>query len=225
MPKGSDGCEPGGKRLLLTAALALFLSALTAMRAGASLGAFSFASPAELNSFTAGTVTLASDTSGTCTVSTMMPGSTPMPCSLKATYGGGTPAYLAVDILIETQSGNGGTTLYNPGDSSHDLQVAISSTSPSVTYTIPVSAATCPGSAPSGSTCYELDDEIVSLTPFTNTSGPVTISTTVSLPANSTPGYRGGTAQVILTAHAAQSGNNNANGCTAGVTCTAVQWN
>jgi hypothetical protein len=222
--KGSDGAEHGLKQLLLTFAFAVFVAVLAALGTGVTLGALSGASPDQVTSLAAGTVTLDSDTSGTCTVASMMPGSMPSPCSLTGTYSGSTPAYLAVDVTIETQSGNGGTTLYNPSDSGHDLQVAISSTSPSVSYTVPVTATTCPGSAPSGSTCYGLDNEIASLTPFTSASGPVTIHTTVSLPANSTPRYRGGAAQVILSVHAAQSGNNSATGCTAGETCDAVRW-
>jgi len=222
--KGNDEKKPGVKRLLLVVSFAVSLSAAAALVTGATLSRLSSTGTTQSNSFAAGTVTLTSDTSGTCTVSSMLPGSSPSPCSLKATYSGNIPAYLAVDVLIETQSGNGGTNLYNPSDSTHDLQVALTSTSPSVTYTVPVSSTTCPLSAPSGSTCYELDNEIVSLTPFTNASGPATFSTTVSLPANTTTGYRGGAAQVILTAHAAQSGNNSAGGCTAGATCSTVHW-
>ena len=210
--------------MLLALTVAMSLSAVAAFTMGGTLSLFAGTSGAQTNSFTTGTVTLSSDISGACAVSNMLPGSSPSPCTLKATYGGSVPAYMAVDVLIESQSGNGGTNLYNPSDSAHDLQVALSSTSPSVTYTVPVTSTPCPGSAPSGSNCYELDNEIVNLTPFINASSPVTFSTIVTLPANTTTGYRGGAAQVIITAHAAQSGNNSASGCTPGVTCSAVRW-
>jgi hypothetical protein len=114
--------------------------------------------------------------------------------------------YLAVNTLIETQSGAGGTKLYNPADGSNDLQVTVSSTSPSVTYTLPTTATTCPGGAPAGSTCYELDNELVSTSAVT--SAAVAFSISLRVPTTSATGYQGGAAQVILTTHAAQSKNN-----------------
>src|SRR2546423_1499413 len=72
-------------------------------------------------------------------------------------------------------------------------------------YRVPSTATTGPGGAPSGSTCYELDNELVSTSAVT--SAVVTFSVSVSLPATSATGYQGGTAQVILTAHAVQAQN------------------
>jgi len=145
---------------------------------------------------------------------------------MTASYTGTVSGFMALDVLIETQAGNGGTKLYNPADSSHALQVAVSSSSPSVpTYTVPTTATTCPGGAPAGSTCYLAQNLLVSASAFTSSSPAVTFTTTVSLPSGTTTGYRGGAAQVILTAHAAQSGNNAAGGCTAGVACSTVHWN
>ncbi len=224
MSKGNDEKKPDVKRLLLAAAIAMSFSAAAILGTSATFSLLSSATATQSNTFAAGTVTLTNDISGACAVSNMLPGASPAPCALKATYGGSVPAYMAVDVLIETQSGNGGTNLYNPSDSAHDLQIALSSTSPSVTYTVPVTSTPCPGSAPSGSNCYELDNEIVSLTPFTNASAPVAFSTAVTFPASTTSGYRGGAAQVILTAHAVQSGNNSASGCTPGVVCSTVRW-
>jgi hypothetical protein len=91
-------------------------------------------------------------------------------------------------------------------------------------YTIPTSPTTCPGGAPAGSTCYELDDELVSTSAFTNTSPTVAFTTSVSLPPTTTTGYRGGSAQILLTAHAAQFSNNAATGCTVGAPCTTAHW-
>ena len=82
----------------------------------------------------------------------------------------------------------------------------------------------CPGTPPAGSTCYEAYHQLVSTTPFTNASPQVTFTTTLSLPTTSTTGYQGGAAQIILTAHATQSGNNLQTGCTAGQICNSVNW-
>ena len=176
------------------------------------------------SSFSSGTVSLTNNVTGACAVTNMLPGAAPTPCTLKATYGGSLSAWLGLDVLIETQGGIGGTNLYNPADSTHDLQVTVTSTSPVATYTVPTTATSCPVGAPSGSTCYELDDELVSTTAFTSSSAMVTFSAAVTLPAGTTTGYRGGAAQMILTAHAAQSGNNLATGCVAGQACAAVHW-
>jgi hypothetical protein len=139
-------------------------------------------------------------------VSNLLPGGTPGACTFTATYAGSAPAYLALDVLIETQAGAGGSKLYSPTDPSNALNVTITSSSPSVTYTVPTTATTCPGGAPSGSSCYELDNELVSTSALT--SAAATFSVSVTLPQNSATGYQGGKAQLILTAHAAQSRNN-----------------
>ena len=190
------------------------------------LARFSTTRSSATSTVAAGTVTLGTNVSGACGVTNMLPGASPTPCTLTATYSGSAPAYVAVDVLIETQAGNGGTALYNPADSAHDLQVAVSSSPPAVSYTRPTVLTTCPTGAPGGSSCYELDNELLSLTPTAaappNTT--VTFTTTVSLPATTTTGYRGGAAQIILTVHATQSGNNSASGCTAGQSCASVRW-
>jgi hypothetical protein len=137
-------------------------------------------------------------------------------------------AFLGLDVLIETQAGSGGTKLYNPTDSANDLQITIADYQGTpVTYTVPTTATTCPGSAPSGSTCYELDDELVNKAafPVAPPNSTVTYTTTVTLPTGSTTGYQGGAAQIILTAHAVQGKNSGSTTtCTAGSRCTSVSW-
>ena len=212
------------RRFILRAIVAVAVIAVLLGAVQVVLARFAATRSSTTSSFSSGTVTLTSNASGACAVTGMLPGATPSPCTLTATYSGSAPAYMALDVLIETQAGNGGTALYNPSDSAHDLQVAISSSNPTVAaYTVPTVATTCPAGAPAGSTCYELDNELVKTSAFSSTS-TVTFTTTVSLPASTTTGYRGGAAQVILKAHAAQSGNNSAAGCTAGQTCSAVHW-
>ena len=213
------------RRLLLRMGTVGVVAAVAVLLATVALARFTTTKSTQTSStFSSGTVSLTNNVTGACGVANMLPSAAPAACTLKATYGGSLPAWVSVNVLIETQAGNGGTKLYNPSDSAHDLQVTLTSTSPTVTYAVPVTATTCPGGAPSGSTCYELDNELVSAMPVTSSSSATTFTVAVSLPAGTTTGYRGGAAQVVLTAHAAQSGNNAATGCTAGQTCAAAHW-
>jgi len=207
-PRGRHGSKNWltWRRLLGASSFAAGAIALFCLVTGSTFGLFSASATGGHNSFTAGTVTLANGAVANCPVSNLLPGSAPVTCSFTATYAGSAAAYLAVNVLVETQAGSGGTRLYNPGDPANDLQVTVTSTSPSVTYTVPTSATTCPGGAPAGSSCYELDNELVSTSAVT--SAAVTVGVSVSLPADSATGYQGGAAQVILTTHAVQSKNN-----------------
>ncbi len=187
---------------------------------GVALGLLSSRSTLHHDAFSSGTVSLSSSAGSSCLASNLLPGATPASCTLTANYQGTAPGYLGIDVLIETKSGNGGTKLYNPSDQVHALQVSVTSAAPSVTFTVPTIATTCPSGAPSGSTCYEIDHELVSTTPLTAATAPVTFSTSVSLPSGTTTGYRGGTAQVIVTAHAVQSSHNGSTAsCVAGSRC------
>ena len=214
------------KRLLTTATISLVIAVAAKPAVALATGVFN-GGLGQTDSVASGTLTLSSNVTGACNATAMLPGSAPAPCTLAATFSGSAPAYLGVDITVETQAGIGGTPLYNPGDAAHDLQVAITSTTPSVTYTVPATSTTCPNGAPGGSTCYELDDELLSTSAFAAAppSSSVTFSTTASLPSGATTGYRGGSAQVIERVHAAQAAYNSTGGCTAGTTCLAVTWN
>jgi hypothetical protein len=222
---GNHKRERGVRRLLLAAGYALSLAAVAALASGATYGFFSATSPGEENAFSTGTVTLSSGTSGSCAVSNLLPTSPPSTCTLQATYTGSAPAYLAVDVLVQTQPGAGGTALYDPSGSG-GLQVTISSTNPTVAaYSLPVTPAACPPSAPASSTCFALQNALVATTPFTSASPQVSFSTTVGLPASSPTVYQGGSAQIVLHVHAAQAGHNgNVAACTAGQPCAAVSW-
>ena len=196
-------------------ALSLFASGVAFASLGASLTSSS-------NSFTATTVTLSNSSVTGCPISNLLPNGTAMTCTFTSTYAGPASAYLAVNVLIETQPGSGGTRLFYPADSTHDLQLSITSSSPSVTFKVPTLPATCPGSAPSGSLCYGLNNELVSTSAFTTAT--ITFSVSANLPTTSPTGYQGGAAQVLLTTHAVQSGNNTLS-CevtTVGLPCTAT---
>jgi len=216
---------PGPKRVAPAAGFVIWVAAVAALATGATLGLVSEAAGHQSGNVFAGTVTLTNNVTGGCSASNLLPGSAASVCTLKATYSGTAHAFLGLDVLVETQAGNGLTDLYNPSDSTHDLQISTTSTSPTVTYTVPTTSTACPVGAPTGSTCYELDKELVGTTPFTNNSATVTFTTTLSLPSGSTTGYRGGAAQIYLTAHATQSSNNPVGSCVAGTTCSSLLWN
>ena len=218
--KSSDKARFTRRRLFLAAGSAATVAAAAALAAGITFGIFSATSASQATQFAAGKVTLSSDTSGACNVASILPGSSPTPCTLKATYSGTVPAYMSLDVLVETQSGTGGIKLYNPADPANALQITIKDDQGSpVTYTVPTTATLCPLGAPGGSTCYELDDELVSLAGLAP-STVVTFSTAVSLPTGSATGYQGGKAQIILTAHAVQAANNGSTAsCTPGHEC------
>jgi hypothetical protein len=190
---------------------------------GTTLGLFTSTPAAGSNGFTAGTVALASNAGGACNVSGLMPGDTPAPCTYVATYTGSASAYLGLDVLIQTQAGSGGGLLYNPPASNNALTVAVTDDQATpVTYTVPTATVTCPGTAPAGSTCYQLTNLLVRTTPVT-TSTAVTFSTAVTLPLAAGNSTQGAAAQIILTAHAVQSKNQTLPvACTVGAVCAAT---
>ena len=208
--------------LVLVGAGVLAAGAAATLLIGTTFGFFSSSAPAESNSFTAGTVTLTDSVTGDCTVTNMVPGDSPTACTLGTTYSGSVSAYLALDVLVETQAGTGATNLYNPSGS-HGMTVTVTDNQGTpVTYTVPTTATTCPGGAPGGSTCYELDNELIGTSAYTS-GATDTISTAITLPTSAGNGYQGGAAQVILTAHAVQSKNNTlacSTTATAGQSCT-----
>jgi hypothetical protein len=211
------------RRPLLFAGVGLAVSAvaLSLTAIGLTAGRLTASRPSQANSFSAGALTLANSSVANCPVTGLLPNNTAAACTFTTSYPGPAPAYLAVNVLVEAQAGTGGTRLYNPADSANDLAITITSTGPAVSYTVPSAVTTCPGGAPSGSACYELDNELVSTAAVT--SATVGFSVSVSLPAGSATGYQGGSAQVILTTHAVQSANNTLS-CTtapaAGSPCT-----
>jgi hypothetical protein len=198
--------------VLAVIGLAVSVVAASLIATGSTFGLLSSSMSSGSNSLAAGAVTLTDSAVANCPKSNLLPNGTATVCTFTATYAGSTAAYLAVNVLIETQAGGGGTRLYNPADSANDLQITITSSTPTVTYSVPTSATTCPGGAPSGSACYELDNELVSTSAVA--SAAVGFSVSVKLPSASVSGYQGGAAQVIVTTHAAQSASNTLS-CTA----------
>ena len=223
--EGEAARRTNGKRLLLAAAFSAALATLATAVTGVTLSLFSATASTETDRFDGGSVTLTTDISGTCSITNLLPGTTSRPCHLGVTYSGSVPSYLALDVLIQTQAGTGGLSLYNPADPTHSLGVTITDNQvPPVSYGVPAVATTCPLSAPPASTCYALADELVGLSGMVSGTS-ITFSTVVTLPAASTNGYQGGSVQIIERVHAAQSSNNGStNGCSAGQPCLSLSW-
>lgn len=219
------------RRLVLVTGIVSVVAAVAIVIAGATLGRFS-ATKAETNQLSAGAVTLTISGAATCTMSGLLPGQSPAPCTLQATYTGSVPAYLGLDVLIATKSGAPGSDpLYKPSDSSNDLQITIKDNqTANVTYVTPsTSFGTALASCPAGSgfgasyTCYQLNDLLVSTTAFTSSSAADTFTTSVTLPTTSATTYQGGVASIELTVHGVQSAHQTLGSCTAGAPC-GIGW-
>ena len=207
------------------------IAAVAITIAGVTLARFS-ATTAQTDQFAAGAVTLTTSGAPTCTIAGLLPGQSPTPCTLQASYTGSVPAYLGVDVLIATKSGSPGTApLYKPSDSSNDLQITIKdSQTPNITYVSPsTNFGSALASCPAGSgfdatyTCYQLTDLLVSTTAFTSSSAADTFTTSVTLPTTSATTYQGGVASIALTVHGVQSAHQTLGSCSAGSAC-GIGW-
>jgi len=234
LPRQGFHALRANRRLLFVAGLLAAVSAGATLTGAVTFGLFSGTTSAQTSTLASGTVTLTSNVSGACTVGNMLPGSSPTSCALVVSYSGTVPAYLGLDVLIATESQSPGTVpLYNPSDPTNDLQIMVNdSQNPAVTYfsptTVPPTGVACNTIAGSGYgssyTCYQLNDLLVSTAPFTSTSSADTFNTSVSVPTTSATGYQGGTASIVLLAHAVQSGNQTLGSCSAGTPCTSMSW-
>jgi hypothetical protein len=159
-----------------------------------------------------GTLTFANPTSTVCNYPALTPSDLTgsKTCTFSVTFSGDTPGYVSLSLLIETKAG-GGTgahPLYDPGVGG--LTLMVTSTSPSVSYSVPMAATSCPavnspwGAAAAGYTCYELDYELVGAAPM---APGVVVGITVTPTFLSTvPNtYEGGAAKVLLMVQAVQS--------------------
>ncbi len=222
------------KRLQVALGLAAAV-AIASTSVGVTLALYSSKPTGETNTFAAGTVSVTNVVTGACAVTNMAPGDTPPSCTLATTYAGTLSGYMALDVFIATQKntsagGASATDLYNPADATNEAQITVASTTPTVGYVVaggsPTSfgtAVTCPGAGTSldGNSyttydkCYLLSNLLVSVTAFS--SGTVTFTTGITLPTAQPNTYQGGSAVVVLAAHAVQSKNNAIN-CAAGGT-------
>lgn len=218
------------RKLALSASALAAVGAVAALIAGVTFGLFT-SSVAQTTHYVAGTVTLGGSATGSCDINTppgtdVKPGDT-YTCTFNTTYTGNS-AYEALDVFVATKAGTGGTNLYNPGGT-NGLTIGISDGT--TTYTVPTTALTppCPtvngiDYSTGGWTCYGMNNELLRSTGSTVT--PESFTITVNLPLAAGNIYQGGSADIVLTAHAVQTKNNTI-ACsgqtapfTAGATCT-----
>lgn len=228
-------------RLKLPMAL-LAVIAIASTSVGITMALYSNRPTGETNTFAAGTVTLTNVATGACAVTNMAPADATSSCTLLTTYAGTLTGYMALDVFIATQKNAtagapGATNLYNPAapDLTKEAQITVASATPTVSYVVagasPTNfgtAITCPGTSTSldgqnyttgYDKCYLLSNLLVSATAFS--SGTVTFTTTVTLPSDQPNTYQGGSAVVVLGAHAVQSRNNTINCAVGGASPTA----
>jgi hypothetical protein len=219
------------KRIQIALALAT-LAAVASTSVGVTLALYSNKPTGETNTFVAGTVSVTNVATGAClaTTANMAPADTAS-CTLATTYAGSLSGYMALDVFIATKSnvagGGSATNLYNPADTTNEAQITVGSTTPTVSYIVantnfgtaiacPNAGASLDGNSYTGYTlCYQLSNLLVQATAFA--SGTVTFTTGITLPSTQPNTYQGGSAVVVLAAHAVQSKNNAIN-CVAGGT-------
>jgi hypothetical protein len=153
-----------------------------------------------------GSVSFGAPVQSTCNYAHMVPGDSIGPCTLAVTYNGTISAYEALSVLIETKAGTGAgaRTLYDPSTGNGLTMTVKDNQGSPVTYTLPTTVTACPVTAPAGSTCYELDHELVSTTPVSNPN-PVTFKLSPVFASATKNPYQGGTASVIFTVNAVQA--------------------
>ena len=203
------------------------LAAGTAAVLGLSAALFTATQTSDVNTFTAGTVSVGLGTeSVTCEVDQIMPGdsSTGYPdgsndlgtCVYDVRYTGDAPAWLAVDVLVE-----GGTpALYNAGADGLQLRLTANDTVAMVSSTSYVDQAGTPTSIASGAV---VDNLLVSTTPAAP-GETVVFDLDYLLPTIAPNALQGGTASVTLTFHAVQSDNQPIGSCVAGRQCGTIDW-
>jgi hypothetical protein len=206
--------ERWGRSARVTRVVVVILMLLvSAFSVGDTFGLFSAGPGGGTNSFTAGSLTLNEDVSGVCAAGTgnVAPGDSGS-CTMTTTYAGTVAAYVALDIIVQTKAGVGGTALYTPSDATQSLAFTVADNQGApVSYSIPTSTTTCAASgahqAAVGSVCYELDNLLVRTTPL-STGTTMIFTTSWSLPTAAGNLYQGGTAKIILVSHAVQSSHN-----------------
>jgi len=199
------------RRVARAAAAVAIVAAAWALGAGVALAFFSD-STSSLANLALGTVSLGNPQTTTCTYNALTPGDLTgsTHCTFSVTYTGSLPAYMALDVQIQATAGSGGTTLYD-GTNTKGLTLSISDGGHS-SYTIPTGPGSTGSPCPSGDTCWTASNELAATygpTSVIFTSGSsVTFTLTPMFPTSVKNPYQGGSATVLLTAHAVQSPGN-----------------
>ena len=242
----------GKKRLFLAAGTLASIGAVVALATGVTFGFFSATSGSQINSFTAGTVTLTSDATALCTVTDLVPGDSSTgwagnpvagqtntktaQCELDATYGGSVPAYLGLDLKVASQT---------PGNAANTNAYAVDSElGTPVTGADGLFDGTAAGlqlQVMNGATNFiaggvNWTDEATTthnlfggagndlyLGQF-STGGTVAIKFDYALPQSSGNAYQAAGTTFRLQVHAVQAGNNDNSGCVVGQQCSSIAW-
>ena len=215
---------------LVTNSLAVVtsLAAVGVLALGTTSALFSATESKATDTFAAGTVSVAAGTpsSVACNVTNMMPGDSSVgfgsgsqslvACSYKVKYTGSAGAWLAVDAAIA-----GGTPNLFTGTAS-GLQ-----------FKINVNGAEAMINGTTYKTAAGVDTTVVSGTPVTNLlintteaalGDEFSIDVVYALPIAAANALQGGTANLDLTFHAAQSSNNPIGSCVANRQCSTITW-
>lgn len=211
------------KRLLLSAGGITAVGAVATLALGATFGLFSASVSSSGNTFTAGTVTMQSPMTSTCTVSDIKPLDSGT-CTFTAAYGGADAANLGLDVLVApgTEPGSvpecyGAAVVNAPAtglydDSANGLQVSITDSN-STSYT----------GLSLGSASSHTNDLLVAKA--TTSTSSITFTLHWSMPDNGCVenNYQGENSSFTFTVHAVQSAHNASSG-TLGAVDNSISW-
>lgn len=229
------------KRLLFAAGSIASIGAVAALAVGVTFGFFSATSTPQSNSFTAGNVTMNSVATSTCAVTKIVPGDSGT-CQLTANYTGSEAAYLALDLSIVANTvGDGATNAYAandddgvpvPGKNLFDgvangdgLQLTLEDSAGNDYVFNGTQWKTIAGTDTNLTADAGDSGEVNNLFAGSFTTGQSTTFTlSWSLPTGANNAYQNASTTFRLQAHAAQSDNNPATGCTVGQQCNVPAW-
>jgi predicted ribosomally synthesized peptide with SipW-like signal peptide len=207
----------GVSAVVATAALAL----------GITMALFSATQTSESNAFTAGTVSVGLGTeSVTCEVAQIMPGDSSAghptgsndldTCVYDVRYTGNAPAWLAVDVLVES----GSPSLYTGTASGFQVLLAANGSLNLIDGTIYREASGTPAAVVADTVVSNL---LLSTTPAEQ-GDAIRFDLDYLLPSAAPNSLQGGDVTVTLTFHAVQSDNQPIGSCVAGRQCNTITW-
>lgn len=176
--------------------------------------------------------------STTCHIANLVPGDspTPTPCRFSVTYTGTVPAYVALNVMVDSTSSRTGHALYDSGRAD-GITFVISDGHH--TFSSPRTPGQSGGSCPRGRTCWSVANELAAWYQgsnanliFNHDSAPVTWTETVLVPKSLSNEFQGASANLVLTAQAVQVSSNplptSCSAVTIGLPCTPTNhftWN
>ena len=174
----------------------------------------------------------------TCHISNLVPGDspTPTPCRFSVSYTGTVPAYVALNVMVDSTSSHSGHTLYDAG---RPDGITFVITDGHHTFSSPTGPSQTGGSCPRSFTCWNVANEIAAWYQgsnahlvFTRDSPAVTWTENVLVPTSLGNEFQGAGANLVLTARAIQATSNplpsSCNAVTIGLPCAPTNhftWN